>query len=101
MPLYWYKNKESNEVFQKLVRKIPKDPWEDIQLDSGEPCERVWGPQSSDIDKKSGKRSRCVKANPEPFEADPDYIRKVAQPGKTKITFQDGHKELYNPIRHR
>lgn len=96
MPIYYYKNTKTGEEFEHILLKVPKDPWEDLILKDGTRCERIWAIKN----KKSYKRRRLTRKNMEIFESDPDYVRKLATPGYTKIKFQDGHRELYDPSKH-
>lgn len=96
MPIYYYKNTKTGEEFEHVWLKIPDDPNEDLILDDGTRCERIW----SMVNKKSYKRRRLTKKHMEVFESDPDFVRQNATPGYTKIKFQDGHREIYDPSKH-
>ena len=84
-PIYEYEHPDTGEIFEVL--KPVKDRNKKFRAKDGVLCKRLEVPT-----KFSGG-----KGNKEPFEADPDYCKKM----KPKyVKFQDGHRERYDPTKH-
>jgi len=98
MPIYYYKNVTTGEEFEHTWLSIPKNPAKDLILSDGTICERIYHTPMNL--KRSFKRRRLISRMQEIFESDPEYVSKVATPGYTRIRFQDGHKEIYDPNKH-
>ncbi|MFW6015246.1 MAG: hypothetical protein ACOCRK_02265 [bacterium] len=87
MPIYSYKNPKTNKVFDK-IRSI-NDRDKPIILDDGTKCHRVFSPNY---------QIGIIDNNAEVFEKDPDYVKKM---NPKYVKFKDGHKEKYDPTKHR
>jgi len=88
MPIYSYKNPKNGEIFD-VIRDF-KDYNSNYILEDGTVCERVFNPPKNTV--------RIVDKNAEVFEKDPEYVRKM----KPKyVRYKDGHREKYDPTKHR
>lgn len=84
-PIYEYEHPDTGEIFEVL--KPVKNRNKPFRAKDGVLCKRLEVPT-----KFSGG-----KGNKEPFEADPDYCKRM----KPKyVRFRDGHRERYDTTKH-
>ena len=87
MPIYEYQHPKTGEVFEGL--RSMKDADKVFKSPDGVVCKR------NEIPSRLGY---CRKGDQEVFEADPLHVRKC---NPKFIKFRDGHKERYDPTKHR
>lgn len=85
MPIYEYQHPETGEVFEDL-RSI-KDRDKPFISDDGAKCYRIYSLAFSGWSKTR-----------EVFEVDPEYCKRL---NPKYVKFRDGHREKYDPSKHR
>jgi hypothetical protein len=92
MPIYTYQHPVTKKIYEDLRSVSDRD--KPLVLDDGTKCERILFAKS---DKPANARTSRAGEKLEPFQADPDFVKKM---NPKYIKFRDGHRERYDPNKH-
>ncbi len=84
MPIYEFEHPQTKEVYEDFRKMSDSD--KPFMAPDGTQCKRILS------------KCRGWKGDRECFELDPEYVKK-ARPNY--VRYRDGHREKYNPSKHR